>query len=295
MNCPKCGFPIYQGDIACRNCHLPIAQMSGISPTITPHQKEQIIQEVQTIQTPYIEPTRMEPSYIPKESMPIPPISEPVNHSNDQFKNYGEGQKAITSIRFLLPILLGVIALGIVSFGIITFISTIVEDKKARYDQEQVINYQIEFNNFLYTIPTEYTYKKESSTNTLYISDEENSFEMAIQVMDATYSSVRSRKASLKSYFQSIGYTVGDVIEQTYANTSYLVLEASKSKKNYILAVTKAGDSSKAFGVSIKTSSNVFDYTILETVSSILTTAEYQKESSSNSQNVDFDFSDIVK
>lgn len=293
MNCPKCGYPIYQGDIACRSCHMPVMAMNSI-PKEQAVPKQEIKREVATIQTPYIEPTRVEPSYIPKDMIPTIPKVEKSKEKKEHFNNYGEGQKAVTSIKFLLPILIGIIVLGLVAYGLVTFVSTLVDDNKINYDSTEIVHYQIEFDNFLYTIPNEYVYQKENSTQTLHISDNNSTWTASIQVMDSTYSSIRSRKASLKSYFQSIGYTVGEVYENTYGNTSFLTIEATKNKKNYILAVSKAGNSSKAFGMVIKTSDNEINYDILQLISEITTKVEYQNKTT-NDKTVDFDFSKIFK
>ena len=169
-----------------------------------------------------------------------------------------------------------------------------ITDKKNQDLQEQVIAYQIEFNNFLYEIPGEYTYQKESNTNTLYINDSNFSWEMSIQVMNSTYSSVRSRKASLKSYFQSLGYQVSEIEEVEYGST-YLVLEAKKKNKNYLLAVTKAGDSSKCFGISISTKENMIDYTYLEKVSNILKNVKYKQSNKVQENKIDFNFTNALK
>jgi uncharacterized Zn finger protein (UPF0148 family) len=295
MNCPKCGNPIYQGDVACRNCHLPIMAMN-LSQEKTPISS--IKEEVSKIETPYIEPTHTETPYIQPDKQEMYMPNEPTKiktEKKEEYTNYGEGKKAITSIKFLLPIFFGIIALGMVCYGIFTFISTIVEDKKERYEATNAISYQIEFNQFIYTIPSEYNYQKDTSSKTLTISDANHSWTASIQVIDATYSSMQSRKASLKSYFQSIGYTVGDVYEQTGNNTSYLLLDATKNKSTYLLVVCKAGDSTKSFGIVIDKISTIENEEILNNLDSILTTAEYQPNTQENSQTVDFDFTNILK
>lgn len=294
MNCPKCGYPIYQGDIACRSCHMPVMAMNSI-PKEQAAPKQEIKREVANIQTPYIEPTRVEPSYIPKDMIQPVPKVEHQKEQKEYFNNYGEGKKAITSIKFLLPILIGVIVLALVIYGTVAFISTLIDDNRIDPGRDEIVHYQIEFDNFLYTIPNEYIYQKEKSTQTLHISDSDSSWTSSIQVMDATYSSIRSRKASLKSYFQSIGYTVGEVFENTYGSTSFLTIEAKKDRNNYILAVSKAGDSSKSFGIVIKTNDNKINYGILELVSEITAKAEYQNSINSSDKVVDYDFSSIFK
>lgn len=287
MNCPKCGNTIYQGDITCGKCNYPVAMMSGEV------KKTNIVQSspisTQEINVPYIEPIEA-----PKPFITPPPPKPDMPKNKNTYSNYGEGKKAVTSLKFIFPILIGIIVLIFVLIGIFIFIKSLVSDKKSQELQEQITAYQVEFNNFLYEIPGNYTYQKESNTNTLYINDSNFSWEMSIQVINSTYSSVRSRKASLKSYFQSLGYQVSEIEEVEYGST-YLALEAKKKNKNYLLAVTKAGDSSKCFGISISTTENMIDYTYLEKASNILKNTKYQQNNKEKENKIDFNFANALK
>jgi hypothetical protein len=111
--------------------------------------------------------------------------------------------------------------------------------------------------------------------------------------MSATYSSIRSSKASIKGYFQSLGYQVSDIIEETYGISTYLTMTAVKNKTNYIFAITKAGDSSKCFGISIENNTNTLDKTTLERISTVLSNAKYQGKT--QEKTVEFNFQDAIK
>jgi len=288
MTCPKCGNVIYKGDIFCSKCNYPIAMMSGLPQTN--NQVQNNIPQPKEIQVGYIEPTVMQPMITP----PPQPSTNLKKTTNNKYSNYGEGKKAITSLKFIIPIIIGVLVLIFVVYGIFSFVKTIIEDKKGIQIQEEFSNYKLEFDSFVYELPGNLTYQKEQNKKTLYISDYDFTWEMSIQVINSNYSSVRSRKASIKSYFQSLGYVVGNVIEETYGSATYLILEAKKNNKNYLLAVTKAGNSSKCFGISIYNDDNIIDYTYLQTVSDILSTAKYQKNNN-NENKIDFDFNNALK
>lgn len=287
MTCPKCGNGIYKGDILCTNCNYPVAMMSGVS---TPNINYQTAPQTNEIQVEYVEQTTVKPMVQP----PPQPKTSSLKNTNNKYSNYGESKKAITSLKFIIPIIIGLIALIFVGYGIFSFVRTIILDKKGQQLQENLSYYKIEFDDFMYEIPGDLTYQKEQNKKTLYISDYDIRWEMSIQVINATYSSARSRKASIKSYFQSIDYEVGNIIEEVHGSSTYLILEATKNNKNYLLAITKAGDSSKCFGISIINKDNIIDYAYLEKVSDILSNAKYQK--SSNSENkIDFDFNNALK
>lgn len=288
MTCPKCGNFIRQGDILCSKCNYPVAMMSGE----TSSSEREPIQEIQQIKVAHIEPKEE----IQSPMMPVktPPIISKGNNKNT-YSNYGEGKKAITSFKFIFPIVVGVIAVMLVASGVFAFIKLFVSEKKEQIELGQITAYQIEFNDFLYELSDDLTYHKENNKKTLYISDSNFTWEMSVQVIDATYSSVRSRKASLKSYFRSLNYEVSEIVEAKYGSSTYLILEAKKNNKNYLLAVTKAGDSSKCFGISIFNDKNDIDYTYLEKVSDILSNAKYQKDKATNENKIDFDFENALK
>ena len=286
MYCPKCGAKINNGDILCENCKYPVAFMSG-----TP------VKEEKTFNQEYVE-------YKPTTNIEIPPIEptvhvkaptvEPpkkINNKKIGYQNYGEAKQAIFSIKFLIPVIIGVIFLIFVIIGIFDIVKTKIKEKQELEQREEIKTYKLEFNNFIYEIPNEYSYQKNNTKSTLFLTKED--ITITIQVMDATFSSVKSSKASIKSYFQSKGYSVSKVEESVYDNTSYLVLDAKKGTKNYVLAVTKAGDSSKCFGVSITKTDEKIDETYLENISSILKNAKYQNKQTET--DMDFDFKEVIK
>lgn len=289
MTCPKCGNFIRQGDILCSKCNYPVAMMSG---EVSQNIQREPMHEVKEIKVPYIEPKE-------EVKSPMMPVAPPPNVSKVQnkntYSNYGEGKKAITSFKFIFPIVVGIIAVILVACGVFAFIKLFVLEKKEQMELGQVTSYQIEFNDFLYELSDDLTYQKEKNKKTLYISDSLFTWEMSIQVIDSTYSSARSRKASLKSYFRSLNYQASEVVEAKYGSSTYLILEAKKNNKNYLLAVTKAGDSSKCFGISISNQKNEIDYTYLEKVSDILSNAKYQKDNTATENKIDFDFENALK
>ncbi len=287
MNCPNCGSPIKEGEIMCSTCRMPVALMSGTPVSPSP-----------------IVPTTVEPTYDTKGTIPSMPYQEsaPIQTENvqedlasNQYKNYGEGKKAVTSLKFLVPILFGMILLVFVVFGIYMVIKTYIQDKKIDPKEEVISTYQIEFGEYMYTLSGDLTYSKDSSSHLFHIAPSDNTWSSSLQVIPTTYASARGQKAALKSYFQSTGYTVSEVEEQVYGDSSFLLLKATKGRKKYLLAVTKAGESPNCFGIVIERQDNEYGYDVLETLAKITTNVKYEKQTTSGKGQVDFDFTNALK
>lgn len=283
MICPKCKNSILPGDVACRNCRYPVAMMSGMNvsnptpPPIEPPKEEVKKVEVKEV-TPFIPP-------LPKKEERV------VKEKNNLYSNYGEAKKAITSMKFILPIIIGIIFLFLIGFGIVLTIRSITKERASNPTIEE--HYNIEYQDFIYELENDMTYYKDQISNTLYLQDKDSN--ISIQIIDATYSSTRSRKASLKSYFQSLGYQVSEIKEENVQNTMYLTMEAKKKNKTYLFAITSTENTSKCFGVSILMKENLMAVEQLEKINPILKGAKYQKKTSPIKEKVDFQFKDALK
>lgn len=288
MDCPKCGSHINSGDIVCPNCRYPVAMMSGNVTNVTPDvvfaQTEEVAPPMPPFEGP-IEVNKIDDRM--SETIVMPQVT---NNINEEYKN-GEGAKAITSVKFLIPIFAGVIALGLVSFGIITFIKTIIIDNKVDNNIVLDDSYQLEFNNYVFDIPSDMQAKKDDTSKTLYLYDQNATYEISIQTLNYTYQGARTNKTTIMGYFQTLGYITSDMLENAYNNTAFLTLDATKKDKKYLLAITKAGDSSKCFGISILSDDNL-NINHLEEIIPILKNAKYQK-SSENDTDLDFNFNAI--
>lgn len=291
MTCPNCGATIYPGDIACRQCRYPVAMMSGnvsVKTTpVVPEAKPPMIEEVGPVQV------NATGTYSPKMATPVQKEQMPRTNKNT-FHNYGVGKQAITSPKFLIPIFIGVIVTFFVVYGAYSFFHMIYQGEKEKQADLNLSSYAIDFDKFTLELMGDMTYQKANSKKTLYIWDADGAYEASIQIISATYSSARSRKASLKSYFQSLGYTVSEIEEEKIGSATYLTMNATKNKKQYVLAVTKAGNSSMCFGISLLATDMNQSKQYLEYLSPVFSEAKYQNKVSSD-EKVEFDFSEALK
>ncbi len=279
MHCPKCGEVINNGDILCSKCGYPVAFMSGSN---TSENRQAQVQVQDYIE--YKEPVPNSPVLAYKAPSPKQEKKE-AKPTQEKYEN-GESKKAVFSLKFIVPVIIGTLVLVGILIGIFDIVKSKIKEAQELKTREEVKTYKLEFNNFMYEIPNEYSYQKNNTTATLFLSKDDLS--ITIQTIDATFQSIKSSKASLKSYFQSKGYNVGEVKEINIKNSTYLTLDAKKKNKSYLLAVTKATQS-KCFGVSI----NKDSIDELENISSIISSAEYQNKNTE--QNIDFDFKEVIK
>ena len=287
MNCPNCGTPIKEGEIMCSACRMPVALMSGNPTAPTPIAPS-------TSTSTYVDPASTVTSM---SSMEMPTYVEKDSEAtlSNQYKNYGEGKKPVTSLKFILPILMGTLLLIFVLFGVYMVVKMYVQDRKSNPSESTLATYQVDFNGYIYTLSGDLTYSKDTASNVLHIDLSDNTWSSSLQIIESTYASARGRKNALKSYFQSLGYIASDVKEQKYGDGVFLLLEATKKQKKYLLAVTQAGDSSNCFGIVIEKQDNTYGYDLLETIAKITTNVKYERTNTTGKGNVDFDFTNVLK
>lgn len=330
MNCTNCGNEIHNGDVVCTKCGFPVISMTSLNKIEEEKIQPEIISEVPTFNSGQVnvevQPTQnistndnpvsafepvnediVEPRVLPYiDPMTLntnKTVTMPYNDSNSmntenkpEYDNYGEPQKAITSVNFILPIIIGIVAMAIVAFGLLYTFGYIVDNKKPNTDEDVVAYYTVEFNNFEYTIPSKYVFRKDATNKTLYIAASDDSWIVSIQNMNINYSNASSQKSTINSYFQTIGYTINKTEEKELEGVDYIVMEATKNNRNILLAVTKAGDSNKTFGISVQTNDNKLNYSILSELSSIYTEATYISSMTNKDEDaVDFNFSNAIK
>lgn len=286
MNCPNCGSIVKEGEIMCSTCRMPVALMSGspVSPTpIAPSMPEATFVDPATTVSSMAQQT---PTYVEE----IPESS-----TNDLYKNYGEGKKPVTSLKFILPIVLGMALFLFVLFGIYMVVKMYVQDQKSDPSTNTLSTYQVDFNGYIYTLSGDLTYHKDTASNLFHIALSDNSWSSSLQVIESTYANAKIKQNALKSYFQSLGYTVSNAEEEEYEGASFLLFEATKGAKNYLLAVTQAGDSPNCFGIVIETQDDTYDYELMEMIAKITTNVKYERTDTSGKEKLDFDFTKVLR
>lgn len=265
MNCKKCGFQLTENDQFCKNCGTPVNNTSvqnnneGLE-----NQNTQTYTQQQSIsQQPmnnYSQPAMQQPSWT--SGYNAQPINQAPKNSNTKF------------------IIIGIIV-AVAIVGIIVAISAFGGNKSNNSGTNNggpsVVNnsnssYTVKFNGFTFKIPTNLVY--ETQSDAVLLGDEEGTWAAYIEVIEGSYSQMLSKKSQLQSVYQSMGYTSSAAVEKTIGGMPFITLEISKSGTNALLGLAKA-NSMNLFGITAYNVENEYDYKLLETVSSILSTAEY--------------------
>lgn len=265
MNCKKCGFQLTENDQFCKNCGTPVNSTSvqNNNEGLENQNTQTYTQQQNVSQQPmnnYSQPAMQQPSWT--SGYNAQPINQAPKNSNTKF------------------IIIGIIV-AVAIVGIIVAISAFGGNKSnnsgTNNGGSSVVNnsnssYTVKFNGFTFKIPTNLVY--ETQSDAVLLGDEEGTWAAYIEVIEGSYSQMLSKKSQLQSVYQSMGYTSSAAVEKTIGGMPFITLEISKSGTNALLGLAKA-NSMNLFGITAYNVENEYDYKLLETVSSILSTAEY--------------------
>ena len=269
MNCKKCGFQLMENAQFCKNCGAPVNNTS------VQNNNEGLNSQQTQI---YTQPTAQQSSV----------SQQPMNNTVTQQPSWASGYNAQSinqtsknnNTKFII---IGIIV-AVVIAGIIIAISAFGGNKSNNLENNIAnnsnSNYTVKFNGFTFKIPTNLVY--ETQSDAILLGDEEGTWAAYIKVTKGSYSQMLSKKDQLQSIYQSMGFTSSEAVEKTIGGMSFITLEISKSGQNALLGITKA-NSMNIFAIAAYNLDNEYDYKLLETVSSILSSAEYSSETNNMS------------
>lgn len=128
----------------------------------------------------------------------------------------------------------------------------------------------VEFNDYVYSIPDNYTY--EIDDDKLIITDLD-SWAANIQIIDKKYSDILLIKNKIKSRLEDYGYAVNDVIEINHDSRNLLVVEIVGSNTRRMIFYTKL-DKYKTYAIEFVSNLDSIDYTIIDNIIPILNTVK---------------------
>lgn len=268
MNCKKCGFQLTENDQFCKNCGTPVNNVSVqnnngvLNSQVSQNHTQSNIQQKDVLQqstNSYKQPTMQQTSWT--NGYNAQPMSQAPKNNNTKF--------------IIIGIIVAVVIVGVI-MAISIFSDIKSNNSGTNSDGSSVVNnnssYTVKFKNFTFKIPTNLIY--ETQTDAILLGDEEGTWAAYIEVIEGSYSQMLSNKSQLQSVYQSMGYTSSAAVEKTIGGMPFITLEISKSGTNALLGLAKA-NSMNLFGITAYNMDNEYDYKLLETVSSILSSAEY--------------------
>ena len=204
--------------------------------------------------------------------------SQPTYNQMPQ-KNNGNTKFIIIGIVIAVAIFAGIIIVGMFS-GDNETSNGGTSSNGGSSSQVSKSTYNVKFKGFTFKIPTNLVY--ETETDSIILGDEEGTWATYIGVIEGSYSQMLANKSKLQGVYQQMGYTSSAAIEKTIGGMPFITLEISMSGTNALLGLAKA-NSMNLFGITAYNIDNEYDYKLLETVSSILNTAEYTGETNNMS------------
>ena len=131
-------------------------------------------------------------------------------------------------------------------------------------------SYKVSFKGFSFNIPDNLVYEEDSGI--LMIGDEEGTWVAQIEIEEGNFAQIKANKGQLQSMMQQSGFTSSIAQEKTLGGVEFITMEISASGQNAIAALTKA-NSMYFMGVTAMNLDNEFDYSLLETIAPIISSA----------------------
>ena len=140
-------------------------------------------------------------------------------------------------------------------------------------------SYKVSIAGFTFSVPDNYIYQTEG--NSLMVGDEEGIWMAAFEIAQGSFSQLEANMGQLQPALQQGGYTVSAASKKTIGGVDLITLEASYSGANMLLAMARA-NSMYFVGITCISLNNDFDYSILEKVAPIISSVEYEGDSTFN-------------
>lgn len=283
MKCEKCGAELINGDKFCQNCGAPISN-----------------------ETSNVANNNMNGGYPNNQN-----FSNGMNggFGNQSFNNnmgmYGNGYNGQGQITkgYSNNTAKVLIIVGPILFGIICLVVFLLLAKKSEYSynssssgssstndgitQTVSSNYYTAYlGSFELQIPTNIIYEKKGNQLVLY--DSSDSWIILVDIFDGSFAELKSNMGQMKAYAESQGMSITDPVEKTQNGINFITFETVESGYNEIVAYAKA-DEDYYFGFSIVKQDSSIDYSMLNKVTPIISSAK-NTGSDSNSIKLDGDF-----
>lgn len=278
MNCKNCGTQINQGEMFCRNC--------GASVEVN---NQPVMQPTQPVGN--VQPT-MQPNQPMMNQQVAQPMPQTMNQPMGQPMMQPMMQQAPKKNNTGVIVLVAVVVVAVLVIGGVLLATRGKNDKGGNGDSNIIesnsnqggevtpvstTTSKVRFKGFEFNIPTEYLF--EIQTNSLAVTDN-ITWLTDIEVIDASYTTLVSRKEQIKLNMEKNGYIASTPVVKTYSGVQWITIEVQNGSSKAIIAYSQA-TASKVFGIVGYTKNNTIDYTMLDKIAPIVKTATYVGNSQS--------------
>lgn len=293
MYCPKCGDPVDTGEKFCNKCGFNLDSNNQTQNNINNFQNN-ISQNVNNNYNQYSSPN------ITNGNVNMNNIQQPMQqpawqngyNSNPNFqppkKSSGFGKYILIGLGIVVAIIVALVIIG--SFAGNDNSNSGTSYNNNGSNKRSNSSYKVNFKGFTFNVPDNLVYEEDSGV--LMIGDEGGTWLAQIEVEQGSFAQLKANKSKLQSLMQQSGYTSSIAQEKTISGVEFLTMEISMSGQNAIAALTK-GNSMFFMAVTVMNLDNEFDYSLLETVAPIVSTATYSNSSTNMKSGAKLDMSGL--
>lgn len=266
MNCKQCGFPVSENDQFCKNCGAVVVipnetevvnesvneMVNASNEVVTQEMTPQVTNENVGVTPVEVKPEESVPV---EQTVPVAPESKPNNAKY---------------------ILIGVIAIAVIAAVVIVILNRKPKEEPVPQEETKVVvkDYKVNFNNYKMTIPGDLIYEK--SGEQLLVGDEKETWIAVLEFGDINFNTLKNKKSTLKPAFEKHGYTCTEAEEKTIGGVEFITLEATSGSEKAIIGYTKI-NAMHALCITAYNVNGTIDYKIIESLSSLIKSIEYDE------------------
>lgn len=313
MNCKKCGSPLNADDQFCQNCGESVnsqqnndpviisnSQSMGIDPAMNNNQSSMDMGPTMSNNQPSMdmEPTMSnnQPSMgmgptmnNDQSSMGMGPVmidsqssmgmESTINNNQPTMNNNQQPQNKLDKKK--LYMIIGIVAAVVIVIIVIISITGNKNEIVPNQGDAQPVSqtnrsvYKVSYGGFIFEIPDHLLYQIQ---NGLMIGDSEGTWVTLLAVVKNTsFTGAKANKSKLASTLKQNGLTTKEAELQTLGGVEYITVEATASGQNTLIAYAEL-NSTAVVGVMANNENNEFDYTLLEQLAPIISSATLNEE-----------------
>lgn len=290
MNCKKCGSPLTENDQFCKSCGTAANETSVLNTDMVGNDMNYST-PTNNMSSPAGQPMNSSINNGMNNSTNSGPAwansyySQPTYNQMPQ-KNNGNTKFIIIGIVIAVAIFAGIIIVGMFSGD-----NETLNGGTSSTGGVSKSTYNVKFKGFTFSISDNLIY--EEGDGVLMIGDELGTWAAQIELEQGSFAQLQANKSQLQSIMQQSGFTSSVAQEKTIGGVNFITLEISASGTNAIAALAKA-NSMYFICVTAYNQDNDFDYSLLEKIAPVVSSASYTGETTNMESNTKIDMSGIA-